>query len=88
MAEQSFANHTKMVPLFHYFVLPMLVVNFVSSIVRLVHGHHWIEGTIGVLTAAALFLLAAFARIFALTVQDRVIRLEEQLRYQSLLRKK
>jgi hypothetical protein len=84
MAEQSFANHTKMVPLFHYFVFPVLVANFVASIVRLVHGHHWVDGTIGVLTAAALFLLCGYARLFALTVQDRVIRLEEQLRYQRL----
>jgi len=85
MAEQNFANHTKMVPLFHYFVFPVLVVNFVASVVRLVHGRHWVEGTIGVLTAAALFLLCAYARIFALTVQDRVIRLEERLRYERLL---
>jgi len=85
MAEQNFANHTKMVPLFHYFVFPVLVVNFVASIVRLVHGRHWVDGTIGVLTAAALFLLCAYARIFALTVQDRVIRLEERLRYERLL---
>jgi hypothetical protein len=84
MAEQSFANHTKMVPLFRYFVFPVLVANFVASIVRLVHGHHWVDGTIGVLTAAALFLLCGYARLFALTVQDRVIRLEEQLRYQRL----
>lgn len=85
MAEQNFANHTKMVPLFHYFVFPVLVVNFVASVVRLVHGRHWVEETIGVLTAAALFLLCAYARIFALTVQDRVIRLEERLRYERLL---
>lgn len=84
MAEQNFANHTKMVPLFHYFVFPVLIVNFVASVVHLVRGHHWVEGTIGVLTAAALFLLCGYARIFALTVQDRVIRLEEQLRYERL----
>ncbi len=85
MVEQNFANHAKMVPLFHYFMFPMLTVNFVSSIVRLVHGRHWVNGTIDVLTAAALFLLCYYARIFALTVQDRVIRLEERLRYEKLL---
>jgi len=85
MAEQNFANHVRIVPLFHYFVIPMLVVNFVDSIVHLVRWHHWVDGTIGVLTAAALLLLSFFARMFAVTVQDRVIRLEEQLRFARLL---
>jgi hypothetical protein len=37
------------------------------------------------LTAAALILLAFYARVFALTVQDRVIRLEMRLRLRELL---
>jgi hypothetical protein len=85
MAEQNFANHTKIVPLFHYFVLPVVVLNFGWSIYRLVHGRHWMDGTVGVLTAAALMLLTFYARVFALTVQDRVIRLEERQRMSRLL---
>ena len=85
MAEQNFANHPKIVPLFHYFILPVLTLSFGWSIYRLVHWRHWADGIIGVLTAAALLLLAFFTRIFALTVQDRVIRLEERLRFERLL---
>jgi multisubunit Na+/H+ antiporter MnhF subunit len=85
MAEQNFANHTKWVPAFHFFVLPVVLLNFGWSIYRLVHGRHWMDGTVGVLTAAALVLLTFYARLFALTVQDRVIRLEERLRYERLL---
>jgi len=39
----------------------------------------------GVLVAAALLVLAFHARLFALAVQDRVIRLEEHLRYERVL---
>ncbi len=85
MDAQNFANHPKTVPLFHYFVIPALTLNFGWSIYGLAHGRHWAEGIIGVLTAAALLLLAFFARMFALTVQDRVIRLEERLRFERLL---
>jgi hypothetical protein len=85
MAEQNFANHPKIVPLFHYFVIPALTLNFGWSIYRLVHLRQWADGVIGVLTAAALLLLAFYARMFALTVQDRVIRLEERLRFERLL---
>ncbi|MFZ0521050.1 MAG: DUF6526 family protein [Candidatus Acidiferrales bacterium] len=81
---QNFANHSKMVPLFHYFVLPMLFINLVSSIMHTVR-HFSADAVIAVLLAAALLLLALYARTFALAVQDRVIRLEMQLRLQNLL---
>jgi Family of unknown function (DUF6526) len=41
--------------------------------------------TVSLLVAIALFLLAFTARVFALTVEDRVIRLEMRLRLQQLL---
>jgi hypothetical protein len=82
---QSFANHVKLVPTFHFFVLPVLTLNLVQSIYRLVHtGFRW-DGLVGVLTAAALLLLTFHARLFALRVQDRVIRLEERMRLERLL---
>lgn len=85
MAEQNFANHAKLVPTFHFFVLPVLVLNFGQSIYRLAHfGFKW-DGWVGALTALALVLLAFHARLFALRVQDRVIRLEERQRLSRLL---
>ena len=81
---QNFENHTKLVPAFHYFVLPVLAANLVWSIVRA--WNFLSTGTvISALLAAALILLALLGRMFALTVQDRVIRLEMQLRLQNLL---
>src|SRR5271167_316933 len=85
MAEQNYENHVKWVPLFHWFVLPMMLINFGWSIYRLkTAGFSW-DGLVGVLTAAALLMLPILARTFALKVQDRVIRLEERLRFEQLL---
>ena len=85
MAEQSYVNHVKWVPLFHFFVIPVLVLNLVQSIYKLFHLGFSFDRLVGVLTAAALLLLTFQARLFALKVQDRVIRLEERLRMERLL---
>jgi Family of unknown function (DUF6526) len=85
MKEQSFSNHTRVVPPFHVFVLGMFTINFGWSIYRWKASGFSIDGLIQMLVAAALILLALYARMFALTVQDRVIRLEERLRYERLL---
>ncbi len=85
MANQNFMNHTKFVPAFHFFVLPVLIINFGTQV------YWWIKlGFIPlhfftVLLAAALLLGILYGRIFALSVQDRLIRLEEQLRYDRVL---
>jgi hypothetical protein len=85
MAEQSFANHVRWVPAFHYFVMPVMGLNFGWSIYRWKLAAFSLDGFVGVLTAAALLVLAFYARLFALKVQDRVIRLEERLRLEKLL---
>lgn len=84
MAEQNYANHVKLVPTFHFFVMPVLMLNLGWSIYRLLHpGFTW-DALIGMLTAA-LVLLMFHARLFALRVQDRVIRIEERQRFARLL---
>jgi Family of unknown function (DUF6526) len=85
MAEQNFANHTRFFPPFHFFLMPVLLINLGVQL-------HWMKvfwfsytGIFGVLMALALIVGFLTARMFALSVQDRVIRLEERLRYQRLL---
>jgi len=85
MKEQNFANHGKFVPTFHFFAVPVFVINFVWSLVRLWNLGFSFAGIFGVILAAALVILAFQARLFALAVQDRVIRLEERLRYAQVL---
>jgi len=85
MTEQNFANHTRFVPAYHFFAVPVFVANFVWSLFRLRTLGFSFAGVFGVLVAAALVVLVFVARLFALAVQDRVVRLEEQLRYARLL---
>lgn len=81
---QNFQNHAKFVPAFHMFVLPVLLINVIWSLVELRHGIGF-GSVFNVLLAVALLTLAFCARTFALAVQDRVIRLEMQLRLERLL---
>ena len=85
MAEQSFENHGRFVPAFHFFVIPVAAINFGWQVYRWKTGGFAVDGFESILLAAALLLGFFYARIFALRVQDRIIRLEEQLRCQRLL---
>jgi Family of unknown function (DUF6526) len=81
---QTFEHHTKFVPAFHFVALPILVVNFVWSIVRAVRNVS-AYAVLSVLVALALVLVAFTMRGMILAVQDRVIRAEMRLRLQQLL---
>ena len=85
MAEQNFSNHVRMVPGFHYFVMPVMALNFGWSIYRLKVANFSLDAIVGVLVAAALVALMLYARLFALAVQNRVIRMEERTRLERLL---
>ena len=85
MSEQNFENHTRFVSSYHFFALPVFFINFLWSLYRLRSLGFSFEGIFGVLLAAALVVVVLRARLFALAVQDRVIRLEERLRYERLL---
>ena len=81
---QTFENHAKLVPLFHYVVLPMFLVNLLLALYRMFTGFSF-ETAWGAAMAIGLMLVAFFARVFALGAQDRVIRLEERLRMRGVL---
>ena len=93
MNEQTFANHGKIVPMFHFFVIPVLLLNVIWDVVSIfrISTHSAISLTVlagfivSILVSIALLVMAFLARIFALGVQDRVIRIEEHLRYERLL---
>jgi len=85
MAEQNFRHHTKFVPAFHFFLLPLMLVNVVRSILAWRRAEYSIDGILGVLVAIALLVGFVIVRTMVLKVQDRVIRLEERLRFERIL---
>jgi hypothetical protein len=81
---QNCENHAKFDPAFHFFIAPVFIINLIWAINRIAHGFSG-GALLSLLLAMAFLLLAFRARIFALTVQDRVIRLEMRLRLQEAL---
>ena len=81
---QNFESHTKLVPGFHFVTLAILVTNFGWHLQHMVRSFS-AESVIALFTAAGLLLLWYYTRIFPLAVQDRLIRLEMQLRMQQVL---
>jgi hypothetical protein len=85
MAEtQNYQNHVRYNPLVHFVITPILFLNLIYRIVRLSQETNP-DRAFDLLVAAALMLLSLAARIQALRVQNRVIRLEESLRYHKIL---
>jgi Family of unknown function (DUF6526) len=87
MAEtpQTYANHARFHPPFHFFLAPGGLVLLILTVVNVVRNYQrldaWILLLIGILFPVATFLL----RANPLRVQDRLIRLEERLRLQALV---
>jgi hypothetical protein len=81
---QSFANHGRLDPPFHFVLVPIGLAAVVLSIILLVR-QPGIGSILGVLLSVGLVMIGSKARSYALKVQDRVIRLEERLRLAMLL---
>lgn len=82
-APQTFENHAKVVPAYHYFTFALVVINLLWNLYRTVVAFS-VDQLMSLAVAVALLMLFFFARIFALRVQDRVIRLETRLRLAAL----
>jgi hypothetical protein len=88
---QTLANHTRWDPPFHFFVLPVLALGLLLTLVHffahISHGdvRDHVHAFLMILLAVALLTWMIKTRLYALKVQDRVIRLEERLRLSQLL---
>jgi len=88
---QTFANHTRLDPPFHFFLLPVFGLGVILTLVHFFyHLSHSsfrenFHAFLLIVLAIAFVTLALKTRLYALKVQDRVIRLEERLRLMQLL---
>lgn len=85
MQTQNYANHRQSVPIFHFFLLPVLALTLIGACVNVYKslGDHerLYSASLIVVLAGALLLMSILARVFALKAQDRAIRAEESLRH-------
>jgi hypothetical protein len=85
MDTQNYANHRQTVPIFHFVLLPVLLLTVIGSIVNLVKSwddHQRLYGaSLIVVLSISSFLILFLCRVFALKAQDRAIRAEENLRH-------
>ena len=83
MSTQNFSNHTRYDKLYHFTIVPFVLIGLIGSIVNLSTtsaDNHYASALL-VLVFFLLFLIAGLARIYSLKVQDRVIRTEENFRH-------
>src|SRR4051812_47217272 len=82
---QTYATHRQYFPLFHFVLIPLLLLTFIGSIVNLWHSfgdHERLYNAWLIVVLTVCLIIAAFlARIFPLKAQDRAIRAEENLRH-------
>lgn len=83
-SDQSFSNHTKWVPLYHFVGTPLVVALLIWSISHALNVRSQ-ESYLLVLVALVIVVQHALVRLFPLKAQDRLIRLEEQLRLARVL---
>jgi cellulose synthase/poly-beta-1,6-N-acetylglucosamine synthase-like glycosyltransferase len=88
---QTYANHTRFDPAFHFFLIPVFALGLILSLVHFFY--HLRESDMRdnchafllIVLAVAMLTLTFKVRLYALKVQDRIIRLEERLRLMQLL---
>jgi len=82
--EQNLKNHTRFDPMFHGFLFVGALILLGATIYALVRQPDW-WGVVRLLGVLWAIVLMVKTRLYALKVQDRVIRLEERLRLLQLL---
>src|SRR5215472_11720666 len=81
---QTLANHVRVQPPFHFFVLPVAAIALILAIINVIRHYDLLAAWTLLCLAAVGAVAAPIIRINALKAQDRVIRLEERMRLARL----
>src|ERR1700722_15172402 len=82
---QTYANHLRFHPLFHYLLAPGSLVLIILTAINVFRHYSQLEAWILLLMAILFFGALFLVRSYPLKAQDRIIRLEERLRLQTVL---
>jgi hypothetical protein len=84
---QSFKNHSRRDPIFHFVLVPIFLLNIIFAIYTTIHRwpHHSRMNPWWIVMSIALLMLLGLTRTYTLKVQDHVIRLEERMRIAALV---
>jgi len=82
--QQSLASHAKYNPPFHFFVLPVFVIN-ILVVGYFLYRFPGLGGAWLLLLSVAFLVHAGRMRSYATHLQDRIIRVEERLRLATIL---
>jgi Family of unknown function (DUF6526) len=81
---QTYASHRRFIPIYHFFVVPVLLINVVVTAIRFVRDPRLMTAWV-VVVAVALFFGVLYLRFMPVRAQDRIIRLEERARLERIL---
>src|SRR5689334_902668 len=81
---QNYDNHVRNHWPYHFVLIPIMVIYLIWSIIKIVMSLT-VDNGVQLLLAIGLIVMALFVRTYALKAQDRVIRLEERLRFERIL---
>lgn len=83
MQAQDYRHHTRIDPLFHRVGMPLALLNLLGSIALLAAHFSW-AALLALVSALALGITLAKTRGYATSLQDRIIRGEENFRHYVL----
>ena len=85
--DQNYANHRRLVPIYHYLLALLLLATLIGAVVNLVGSlgtENLYSASLILALTIAVFIVGLLARTFPLKAQDRAIRAEENLRHYVL----